>query len=254
MPVPNNITELDTTPSMNSPKGAESVKGVVDDYFRAHAAFIAKLNNEKAAKSAIGSVRGVSSFNANATLTLDDVGKLISFYGSTSARVLTLPLASTVSDGTGYWFINQASVPVQISCGGTDTLNINTLSGAASSAGITILAGDSIFVASNGASRWNVFGWSSNNQFPASLAGNGYQKLPSGRIEVHGYFVASSTPGAAVSVTFPLSGTNLRNLQLTPNSSGTAAISAWFDTPTGTGFNGHCSVAGATVHYRAILD
>lgn len=44
MPVPSSLADLSTTASANSPQGTESAKGTIDDYLRAHAAFIAQLN------------------------------------------------------------------------------------------------------------------------------------------------------------------------------------------------------------------
>lgn len=52
MPVPNNITDLDTTASMNSPQGGESPKGTVDNYLRAGFAFIRQLYNTVDANAA----------------------------------------------------------------------------------------------------------------------------------------------------------------------------------------------------------
>jgi len=43
MPVPSNISDLSKVASENSPAGTESAKGTIDDYFRAHAAFIRQL-------------------------------------------------------------------------------------------------------------------------------------------------------------------------------------------------------------------
>ena len=42
MPVPSLITDLSTTAASNSPAGAESARGTIDDYLRAHASFIAQ--------------------------------------------------------------------------------------------------------------------------------------------------------------------------------------------------------------------
>ena len=42
MPVPSAITDLSTTAASNSPAGAESARGTIDDYLRAHASFIAQ--------------------------------------------------------------------------------------------------------------------------------------------------------------------------------------------------------------------
>lgn len=46
MPVPSAITDLSTTPASNSPAGSES-PAVLDDYLRAHAAFIAQLRDRQ---------------------------------------------------------------------------------------------------------------------------------------------------------------------------------------------------------------
>lgn len=43
MPVPSSITELSKVASENSPQGTETVRGTMDDYFRAHASFIKQL-------------------------------------------------------------------------------------------------------------------------------------------------------------------------------------------------------------------
>jgi hypothetical protein len=45
MPVPSSITDLSRIPSDNSPQGTESAKGTIDDYFRAHAAFIRQVSD-----------------------------------------------------------------------------------------------------------------------------------------------------------------------------------------------------------------
>lgn len=52
MPVPTSITDLSTTAASNSPAGADAVFPNLDDYLRAHAAFIAQLNAADATKVA----------------------------------------------------------------------------------------------------------------------------------------------------------------------------------------------------------
>lgn len=52
MPVPTSITDLSTTAASNSPAGADAVFPNLDDYLRAHAAFIAQLNATDATKVA----------------------------------------------------------------------------------------------------------------------------------------------------------------------------------------------------------
>ena len=46
MPVPAALSDLTNDPTTNSPQGTESAKGVVDDYLRAHGAFIRQLSDE----------------------------------------------------------------------------------------------------------------------------------------------------------------------------------------------------------------
>ena len=50
MPVPTAITNLSTTPALNSPAGSESPT-TTDEYFRAHASFIAELRDESQAQT-----------------------------------------------------------------------------------------------------------------------------------------------------------------------------------------------------------
>ncbi len=52
MPVPTSITDLSTTAASTSPAGADAVFPNLDDYLRAHAAFIAQLNATDATKVA----------------------------------------------------------------------------------------------------------------------------------------------------------------------------------------------------------
>ena len=51
MPVPASISDLSTTPALNSPAGSES-PALVDDYLRTHAAFIKQVNDATALKAA----------------------------------------------------------------------------------------------------------------------------------------------------------------------------------------------------------
>ena len=51
MPVPSLITDLSTTAASNSPAGAESARGTIDDYLRAHASFIASLRDNRVNKA-----------------------------------------------------------------------------------------------------------------------------------------------------------------------------------------------------------
>ena len=48
MPIPSAISDLSTTPALNSPAGSES-PALVDDYLRTHAAFIKQVDNKAVA-------------------------------------------------------------------------------------------------------------------------------------------------------------------------------------------------------------
>lgn len=153
-------------------------------------------------RSAKGGTAGVNAFNNSTTLTLDDVGKQVFFYGSTAGQTITLPAAETVPAGEGYWITNQASVAVTLKGNGSQNLSVNLAGAGKSLSNTTVLkSGDSLFVPSNSANQWNIHGYTSDGQFPSSLAASGYQKLPSGLIIQWG---ACTTPASATIVTLPV--------------------------------------------------
>lgn len=203
----------------------------------------------------MGNLNGIFALNTTQTLTPAHAG---SFIGIAAAGItLTLPTRASLPDGAMFEFVNSNG-------NGNSTIappagDVFVFAFGATKSSLLVGPGDSVRIVKFG-STWVVVGGSlqlgvsGSLSFGSSLATLGYQRLPSGRIEVQGTFVASATPGNPVAVAFVQTAANIRNLVLTPVSSGTSAISAWFDTPTGSGFNGHCSVASATVHYRAILD
>jgi hypothetical protein len=70
MPVPPLITDLSTTAASNSPAGAESARGTIDDYLRAHASFIAQTRAGTSATTYTFSATGarIQGDFSNATL------------------------------------------------------------------------------------------------------------------------------------------------------------------------------------------
>jgi hypothetical protein len=70
MPVPSLITDLSTTAASNSPAGAESARGTIDDYLRAHASFIAQTRAGTSATTYTFSATGarIQGDFSNATL------------------------------------------------------------------------------------------------------------------------------------------------------------------------------------------
>ena len=74
MPVPTSLSDLSTTASSNSPAGNESARGTIDDYFRAHAKFIADVNDAKLAKAG-GTMTGALTLSGDASSALHAVPK-----------------------------------------------------------------------------------------------------------------------------------------------------------------------------------
>jgi hypothetical protein len=74
MPVPTSLSDLSTTASNNSPAGNESARGTIDDYFRAHAKFIADVNDAKLAKAG-GTMTGAITLAGDASSALHAVPK-----------------------------------------------------------------------------------------------------------------------------------------------------------------------------------
>lgn len=88
MPIPTSISDLSITPALNSPDGSIDIPSSLDDYQRAHAAFIAQLRDEKANIS--GSVASLAATN----WTIQEVGGALYFqYGGVNKFKMT-------SDGT----------------------------------------------------------------------------------------------------------------------------------------------------------
>jgi len=64
MPVPSSISDLSTTPALNSPPGSES-PSLVDDYLRTHGAFIKQINDVSVQTSGNQTVAGTKTFSAS---------------------------------------------------------------------------------------------------------------------------------------------------------------------------------------------
>jgi hypothetical protein len=85
MPVPVSISELAVSAGSNSPLGTEAVFPNLDNYLRAHAAFIAQLRDSSLSKTAGGTVTGAVIFSSTAT------------FGSTTAHTGAATFASTLA-------------------------------------------------------------------------------------------------------------------------------------------------------------
>lgn len=115
MPVPTSITDLSTTAASNSPAGADAVFPNLDDYLRAHAAFIAQLNATDATKVAKAgdTMTGPLLLNADPSATLG---------AATKGYVDTGLSGKAAAAHTHAW----QSITSQLSTDGTDTADPNT--------------------------------------------------------------------------------------------------------------------------------
>lgn len=152
-----------------------------------------------------GSFAGIASSNVSATISLNEMGKMYAFYGSTPGQTLTLPAVATVSQGKNAIIVNQASVAVTVKGNAAENISSNTAgSGQTLSNTIILNPGDSIILSSNGASQWNAYGFASPGQFPNSLGTSGYQKFPNGLIIQWGtYAGGANNPTITWPITFP---------------------------------------------------
>lgn len=92
-----------------------------------------------------------------------------------------------------------------------------------------------------------------SQEFGASLATNGYQKLPSGLIIQWGQLTSHATPGSPVAITYPIAFPNaFLNSWCTVSSTSTSTSAAWNDSQNTTGMNVRSSIASAGVLYLAI--
>lgn len=209
-----------------------------------------KMATMAAVQRALGNFSFSQQLSASTTLTSAYVGEHIWLAGTTSYTI-TLPVAGTLATGSALWLWSSNSATVTINVAGTDNMLVNSTS-------LTTIAlgpGDTLFLLANPAIGWIAVGGSRqlaySNVF-ATIAGvNGSQRLPGGLLECRGTFTASSTAGAATAVTFPQAFSTLYEIVITPNSASASIVSAWYDSGTASGFNGHCNLASTVCNYIA---
>lgn len=111
MPVPSVIGDLSTTAGSNYPAGTESPT-TIDDYFRAHAAFIAQLRDGKVATTGNETIAGTKTFSS--TIVGSVSGSAATATSATSATTATT--ATNIAGGSN------GSVPYQSGSGATALL------------------------------------------------------------------------------------------------------------------------------------
>jgi len=119
---------------------------------------------------------------------------------ATAGQTMQLPAANLVPAGAAFYIINQGQA-YNLIRSGSDSLSVD---GSISTSLIIPIAG-AITAISNGANSWSISGTGAlayMQSFGASLATNGYQRLPSGLIIQWGYSVGQVSNSNAV--TFPI--------------------------------------------------
>jgi len=184
--------------------------------------------------------------STNQTLDVNEAGN---WYEVNAAIAITLPPVVSMQPGQTYTF-QPSNYTYTITANGAEliyyrsALNSNTR---------TIQPGQSVTLVTNGTVWYILNSGLDADAFASTTGTSGTQSLPNGMVYKHGSFTASATPGAATAVTFPVPfPTACNSIQLTPTSTGTTATTAWWDTKTANGFNGHSDVAGQIIHYFAI--
>ena len=161
-----------------------------------------KLATTAFIQAAVGSMSGTSSVSANATLTALHVGRIVNMAAG-GPYTITLPLVSALPEGSAIFFQNTSGVTQSVSRQGTDTITTN---GNALTS-LSIQPGESALFIKYG-TYWYATGSATLGTvggFGSSIAGNGYQKLPSGLIIQWGTgsFSANSTTTVSLPIAFP---------------------------------------------------
>ena len=179
MPVPSSISDLSTTPALNSPPGSESPSSI-DDYLRAHAAFIRQINDLAATKA-----------DASALASKADDSAVVKLAGAqTVAGTKTFSASPVVPDATA------PKHPVT-----KDQLDAKAPIASPAFTGVPTAPNPTAGTRSQAIATMQMFA----DEFGASLGGSGWQKLPSGLIIQWGTATVGSNTSANFSfpITFP---------------------------------------------------
>ena len=158
-----------------------------------------KLATTGFVQRALGNRQGVVNVVSSITLTPAQAGSLVEITGGSGVTV-TLP-PTTGIPGAAYSFYNNTGSAVTVSAASGQNINL----GRTNVASFTLQPGGTCDVVTDGMS-WEVFGEAMlpySALFGATLAGSGYQKLPSGLILQWGT-APSTAPGTITSVFFPI--------------------------------------------------
>lgn len=126
MAVPTVITDLSTVAGDNAPLGSETVFPQLDNYIRAHAAFIKQTYDGALLKADGGTVAGAVTFSAAVTLSNGAVGNLTG-NATTATRLQTARTIALTggATGTATSFNGSANISIPVT-----SLNATLLTGA----------------------------------------------------------------------------------------------------------------------------
>ena len=151
----------------------------------------------------LGGFSAVVNYTANGAILETNAGKHLKWDGI-SPGLLALPPLSAVEEGASFYLL-AAGAAVTLTPNGADPIQG---SDGVALASVALLRGDDVRI-TRGFSEWNITGGSFSlrraGQFGASLAQNGWQRLPSGLILQWVYNVQTITAGnASAAVIFPI--------------------------------------------------
>lgn len=168
---------------------------------------------------------------AGQTIPASQANSHINLFGTCSS--ITLPLANSVPAGSVLMF-DGVSLACTINRQGTNVIFLNGSNNTATS--LVVNDGGSVMFVSDGSASWFATGIATlkyADEFSASLAGNGYQKLPSGLIIQWGQ-TGNIVAGGSQAISFPVAFTTsvysmaFANAYATGVASITASIGATF--------------------------
>lgn len=192
MPVPSSISDLSTTPALNSPPGSESPSSI-DDYLRTLSAFIRQINDLAATKA-------------------DDSAVVKLTGAQTVAGTKTFSASPVVPDATAPKHpVTKDQLDAQ--------LDAKAPIASPAFTGVPTAPNPTAGTRSQALATMQMFA----DEFVASLGETGYQKLPSGLIIQWGSAnYAAGVRAVVYPIAFP---TATRSIQLTLQSSGAGSYS-----------------------------
>ena len=254
MPVPTSITDLSTTAASNSPAGSDAIFPNLDDYLRAHAAFIAQLNAADATKVAKAgdTMTGPLVLNADPSAALGAATKgyvdtgLAGKANSAHTHSWTAITDRNVSEGTSSQDPNSAAYPVILTNHANSpdssyywhiTTTYYSSSGDVAQIAVQYSSSNRVYARSKYSGTWTAWVRCDLGEgLTRSIGASGYLKVPGagGLILQWGRFTRTvADQGVSFPMTFPnaclsVVQTDMRNAALNDNSRTTALYPSYF--------------------------